>query len=601
MGQPDGATAIEIASKPWALTQEQPLTTKMFIDEAKKRGVDLDVASLRELYRHRLLIPFVMIVDRPLRPPSVPEEPDRSPFGSTWLNELRLARDSGRLRDLAAEPHVPRLVWERDGRQPRGWWNGMLYSHYQLLALPTIKGVLAERRYHQRGKRHIVRLPKPDPLLAQRAEKVHRTVFALTALEARYLPTLDPEWIQLNNVPNPDDWTDYRTNFDPAQMQAWLAYPSEQIRKDAEWLLVRAHDVDPVGGDWGRLMRRAPAKSRKYLKDASLVALDARVAAEILLRFYEDLALRGTAEPLRDLSDARVWHPLAERLSYHPETLDDDLVRLGISPHPRVVLALEGETEMHHAPLAWRALGFSEAPELMRLLKLGGTSRDLTKVAAVTAAPLVGGHVLPDEWNLIKPYTRLFIAVDPDTPFDTPEHVADEKAKILDEIRDVLKVQGVTRPKPEELNELVEIRTWDESCYEFAHFTDEELADGLIEACPAINGWTQDELVAALGYWRGRKTDIKRVWTSGRWDEASRRMTGKWTPEPSKVRLAEALWPTLLRKIHLIKTTEDAPVPPIVAVINDAYHLAQQWRYLSYLLTEVPDDADDKQAITQED
>jgi hypothetical protein len=36
--------------------------------------------------------------------------------------------------------------------------------------------------------------------------------------------------------------------------------------------------------------------------------------------------------------------------------------------------------------------------------------------------------------------------------------------------------------------------------------------------------------------------------------------------------------------------TEDAPVPPIMQVISDAYHLAQQRRYLSFVLTEVPDD-----------
>ena len=35
----------------------------------------------------------------------------------------------------------------------------------------------------------------------------------------------------------------------------------------------------------------------------------------------------------------------------------------------------------------------------------------------------------------------------------------------------------------------------------------------------------------------------------------------------------------------------DAPVPPIMQVINDAYHLAQQRRYLSFALTEVPDNA----------
>ena len=95
-----------------------------------------------------------------------------------------------------------------------------------------------------------------------------------------------------------------------------------------------------------------------------------------------------------------------------------------------------------------------------------------------------------------------------------------------------------------------------------------------------------------LGYWRGKKQDIKRVWTSGRWDEHSKKTTGKWEYEISKVRLAGALWPTLEQKIEQLKVSDDAPVPPIVQVISDAYHLAQQWRYLSFVLTEAPDAQD---------
>jgi antitoxin component HigA of HigAB toxin-antitoxin module len=283
------------------------------------------------------------------------------------------------------------------------------------------------------------------------------------------------------------------------------------------------------------------------------------------------------------------WHPLHERLSNHPGTLDEDLIRLGLSPHPRVVLALEGETEMYHAPRVWKALGFSDAPELMRLLKLRGVGQDLTKVAALAVAPLVSEKVLPNEWELIKPYTRLLVAVDPEGPYATPEKVESERTKILDEIRDVLKAQGVERPKPEELNELVDIRTWDEPCYEFAHFTDEELADAIMAVHETIDGWSRDELVEALGYWRSKQQDFKRVWTSGRWDEQAKTVTGKWEYEVSKVKLAEALWPTLVRKIQLCKTMEGAPIPPIVEVVSDAYHLAQQWRYLSFILTEVPD------------
>ena len=72
MDQPDGANAIEVASMPWAFTQHQPLDTSAFISEAEKRGVNLDIATLRELYRRRMLIPFVMITHRPVGPPAPP-------------------------------------------------------------------------------------------------------------------------------------------------------------------------------------------------------------------------------------------------------------------------------------------------------------------------------------------------------------------------------------------------------------------------------------------------------------------------------------------------------------------------------------------------
>ena len=49
-------------------------------------------------------------------------------------------------------------------------------------------------------------------------------------------------------------------------------------------------------------------------------------------------------------------------------------------------------------------------------------------------------------------YTRLFVAVDPDRPFTTPERVAKERDKILSEIKDVLKAQGVKHPNPAELD-----------------------------------------------------------------------------------------------------------------------------------------------------
>jgi hypothetical protein len=43
-----------------------------------------------------------------------------------------------------------------------------------------------------------------------------------------------------------------------------------------------------------------------------------------------------------------------------------------------------------------------------------------------------------------------------------------------------------------------------------------------------------------------------------------------------------------LQKIQLAMVTDDAPVPPIMQVIRDAYRVAQQRRYLSFVLTEEP-------------
>ena len=98
-----------------------------------------------------------------------------------------------------------------------------------------------------------------------------------------------------------------------------------------------------------------------------------------------------------------------------------------------------------------------------------------------------------------------------------------------------------------------------------------------------INGLTTDELIASLARSRGRGKDVKEVW-------------GRWEYRVSKVELAKALLPVLLGKVHACMTAQDAPVPPIAQVVNDAYHLAQQWRYQSYALTELPGQSDAPEA-----
>jgi len=566
---PDAVSSVVVASLPWAFTQNHPLSTSEFISEAKRRGFDFDMSGLRELYRRNLVVPFVYIGPRQAVPIPAPVESE-PPSHGTWQTELRHARDRGRLIDLATERFRPRLRFERQEKDPRHWRNGLLYSKYQVLALPELRSVLEGRQYRRRNEQIVSWLPEPHQFVLERTTKLRQIAIMLTALEARYLPKLDPEWLHLVNT-DEQEWVRYRDSFDPIAMAQLLQYPAEQAGQDAEWLLLRASNIDPVGRSWSQVVRRAPRKAWKELKDAALLAIDYREAAELLLLFYEELAQRGQAEELPAIPD-NAWHPLKERLSYRHNTLDQNLMDLGISPHPRVVLAVEGDTEQVHAPLVWKALGYPDAPELMRLLKLGSVDRDLEKVAALAAAPLVGGEIGgPEGWWLIKPPTRLLVAVDPEGQFGTPAKVARVRAKIIEEIKAVLKAQGVVNAKADEIDELVEIRVWSASCYEVAHFSDEELADGIMAVHTTINGLTRDQLIEAIAAERRRRKDIKEV-------------CSQWDYKPSKVQLAHALWPTLEGKIQRRLADPTAPVPEIAEVVYEAYIIAQRWRYLSFVL-----------------
>jgi hypothetical protein len=83
--KPSGVSTGTVASLPWMFTQHDPLNTSSFIDEAKRRGVDLDESGLRELYRHRLLIPLFYVNNRAVTPARQPVGPEPRPGGSMHI------------------------------------------------------------------------------------------------------------------------------------------------------------------------------------------------------------------------------------------------------------------------------------------------------------------------------------------------------------------------------------------------------------------------------------------------------------------------------------------------------------------------------------
>ncbi|WP_326955123.1 hypothetical protein [Amycolatopsis sp. NBC_01286] len=566
---------VALAS-PWVFTQRHPLNLKGFVDEAKARGFDLNAQLVRELYRHRLLIPFASIQDRRTPSQALPKI-DEPVGGSSILWAMREAREDGGLYDLGLQPFRPRLPFIRHPHFSTRWWNGLIYSWHQLHILWELRDLLAHRRYRRRGDDFQDVLPAPHSWLVEEADAFRRIATMATALEARYLPKLDPEWVHLSNV-KVEVWEQYRDAFNPVEVSRVLSYSGEQARDDAERLLLLAHSIDPLGRSWGRLARRAPKKSWEDLKGAALGAMDLRQTAEILLLFYEDLAEQSAVPELPEIP-SMAFHPLVERISHRDTNLDEDLVSLGISPHPRVVLAVEGESEQVHVPKIWSELGYRDAPELMRLLKLGGADKDLQKVAALAAAPLIAGRKGDKHWDLLKPPTCLMVAADPEGAYFAPGKVAKTRANILSEIRDVLKAQGA-KTVEEELDLLVHIHTWSAACYEFAHFDDDELADGITAIHRTVNGLTRDQLVKRLSEVRARygtanqKTDIKNVWE-------------RWSYKPSKVDLANQLWPTLQEKIQRRLRDKTAPIPEVAEVVERAHATAQRWRYQNFALTAV--------------
>ena len=254
---------------------------------------------MRELYRHGDLRPLAEITTTPVRPPV---EITEVPAAQGRLQaELRIALASGRVRDPAVDHFRPRLRFDdRRLNDPRRWFNGLIYSRWQLLAATALRRRLPLGRVFGSYERRRVSLPPLDGRSRQPIDRLAAWVPVLTALEALYLPTVNPEWLQLTNV-EVEEWEEFRAAYDPVAMSEILQVKPAEIEASAESLLNRAHTIDPTG-DWSRLIRRAPERAWKTLTGDALIAHDYRLAAEVLLQYYEDLLDLEAANALVQLA-----------------------------------------------------------------------------------------------------------------------------------------------------------------------------------------------------------------------------------------------------------------------------------------------------------
>jgi hypothetical protein len=137
-------------------SQQKPLTRDEFLDQCKRRGLNLQVwDQLEALHRARLLIPMYRLVKN-VRPILAEGRRIKQPLITTLVNNLR---DSvslshylhgyeyvGYLQDPRTEPFRP---WNKYARKYDGqivWTSSFFYSPYQLLLVPYLKNLTRKMR-----------------------------------------------------------------------------------------------------------------------------------------------------------------------------------------------------------------------------------------------------------------------------------------------------------------------------------------------------------------------------------------------------------------------------------------------------------------------
>jgi hypothetical protein len=199
---------------------------------------------------------------------------------------------------------------------------------------------------------------------------------------------------------------------------------------------------------------------------------------------------------------------------------------------------LEGKTEMLLMPKVLAELyGEPVPPTLIEPVLMDTIDRDLDLLVRHVIGPRLG-QVHGDVVVLARPPTRILIAVDPEKRFATPVLQEQERKKLVRRLHEALPIQHQTADSLAEINTLVEVTTWGTLPWEFANFTDGELASGIIATglLPAGTRW-QDVRIRVKIQRASRRPDITLV-------------TGPWHRKVGKVRLAEQLWPRLKTKVH---------------------------------------------------
>lgn len=248
------------------------------------------------------------------------------------------------------------------------------------------------------------------------------------------------------------------------------------------------------------------------------------------------------------------WTPQHDRLTpRHKEaqTLERALAELGLSPHPKVILLVEGETELYHVPKLLAEFGLTQ-PQQVRVQRTKGSKINAHLIARYGVTPRIG-RKLQDRWMLDASLTALVIAMDAENDFATQDKRDKVKRQLQDAIREEVKYQDAEISQ-RELDALVHVHVWGDDKYELANFSDDELVPAITKIATSqkndrVNSadWEKD-LRRELQEARDKHFDIKVP-------------LGRLRVNEEKVELARLLWPVLLAKCEAEYVSDQVETP----------------------------------------
>ena len=564
---------LDLLDLPYTFWQLRPLTEQQFRREASDRGVDLFDRQLEGLHRVRLLTPFLRVSrdGRAIAAAARREDPDvweLAHWQPTTRFDLLRARDAGRLHDPEVEHFIARRRLRREVAEVSYRSSEYLYSPHQLLALPLLRSAVPYLHYSPDGQVEGLDVHRLSAAhWKQQARWLHPRLLALSALEPIYYPGVIRR-IRYNGdeLAGYDKW---QARLRPRETLDWLGVEPAWVKDSAASLLEQAELIDPLG-QWSQLVREADPDRWSELRGEARSAVDLRIGAEVLLRYYDRLARGRLAPKLRPQSD-RYRDPFSSRL--RPQGgLDAVLTRFGLSPHPKLVLLVEGETELLLFPRLMETFGIRTDRDFIAIENAQGVGRDISALIAYAVAPVTERSSDSRYLRPLKPLTRLLAVMDAEGPYATAEDRHRRQQLWVTRILQTLPREDRTAAVRKSVERLVAVKTWNRNgqSFEFAHFTDRQLAFATERVDPrtTLTITRRLEIAASIRQSRGSLAPL---------------LGGG-----SKVELADVLWPVLQKKIQCAEAHHTENRIPIVRMLDHAMKLAHELPRRNVVIPRIP-------------